>query len=112
MCALELKGYEFRELKGRDVGSIGFINFIVYMELLDLLLVGRKFTWFQPNWGTSNRFDIFLVPRVSFINGFRCPRGLSQGMSLIIVMSFSIMQISYGFRNPLDSIINGLVTII
>ena len=40
-----------------------FNNFIEKMELLDIPMVGRKFTWYRPNGATKCRIDRILVLR-------------------------------------------------
>lgn len=51
----------------RSVGDEGqevrcsFNQFIEEMELIDLPLLGRKFTWYQPNGSAISRLDRFLV---------------------------------------------------
>ncbi|GAU38725.1 hypothetical protein TSUD_396540 [Trifolium subterraneum] len=40
-----------------------FGEFISLMNLLDLPLLGRRFTWFQPNGGAVSRLDRFLVSK-------------------------------------------------
>lgn len=46
----------FERVKGNDIHQmrwssdyLGFKSFILQMELIDLPLLGRKFTWFQMN---------------------------------------------------------------
>ena len=41
----------------------GFNDFIENFELLDILMVGRKFTWYKPNGSVKNRIDRILVCR-------------------------------------------------
>lgn len=39
----------------------GFNNFIDSNQLLDLLAMGRKYTWYRPNDTTKSRLDRVLV---------------------------------------------------
>ena len=45
----------------RDI--IGFNDFIEESELVDVLMVGRKFTWYKPNGSVKSRIDRVLVSR-------------------------------------------------
>lgn len=38
-----------------------FSSFVLSMGLLDFPLLGRRFTWCQPNWGAMSRLDRFLL---------------------------------------------------
>lgn len=54
------------ERKGRGNQSLGkemeeFRAFATYMELLDLPLLGRKFTWYRPDGSAMSRIDRFLL---------------------------------------------------
>nr|KYP51632.1 hypothetical protein KK1_026516 [Cajanus cajan] len=44
-----------------------FNNFISNMEIKDLPLIGRGFTWYKPNGTTKSRIDRFMVSRDWFI---------------------------------------------
>lgn len=44
---------------GREMSA--FNNFIVEMELLDIPLHGRKFTWIRPNGSALSRLDRFFM---------------------------------------------------
>nr|KYP39937.1 hypothetical protein KK1_038745 [Cajanus cajan] len=46
-----------------------FNNFISKMELEDLPLIGRGFTWYKPNGTTKSSIDRFMVSRDWFIGG-------------------------------------------
>lgn len=56
------------ERKGHMVGSTQhrreseeFNTFIAAMQLLDLPLIGRKYTWYRPNGSAMSRLDRFLL---------------------------------------------------
>ena len=40
-----------------------FNDFIENMELLDIIMAGRKFTWYKPNGTVKSRIDRILVSR-------------------------------------------------
>jgi len=40
-----------------------FNNFIERSELLDIPMVGRKFTWYKPNGTVKSRIDRVLVSK-------------------------------------------------
>jgi len=40
----------------------GFNNFIETIELLDVPLIGRKYTWYKDNGMANSRIDRILIP--------------------------------------------------
>jgi hypothetical protein len=44
-----------------DREMLEFADFVSSMDLIDLPLLGRRFTWFQPSGGAMSRLDRFLV---------------------------------------------------
>jgi hypothetical protein len=48
-------------LRGPNNEIREFNDFVGDMGLLDLPLLGRRFTWFQPNGGAMSRLDRFLI---------------------------------------------------
>ncbi|XP_050876677.1 uncharacterized protein LOC127080400 [Lathyrus oleraceus] len=70
MGDFKFANYPSKRLRGHNSStSLGNIdcsasNFISQMELVDLPLLGRKFTWFHPRGDTCNRLD-----KISVSNG-------------------------------------------
>jgi hypothetical protein len=57
----ERRGINLHGLNDVSVESAEFANFVSNMELLDLPVLGRKFTWFHPNGQSMSRIDRALV---------------------------------------------------
>lgn len=64
-----------------------FNAFIEAMELGDLLLVGRKFTWYQPNGHSKSTLDRFLVSQEWWNLWSGSAQYVLGGISQIIVRS-------------------------
>jgi len=58
-CASERKGARERGSQKKEVS--GFNNFIANNYLVELLLVGKKYTWYRANNTTKSRLDRVLV---------------------------------------------------
>ncbi|MCI18564.1 reverse transcriptase [Trifolium medium] len=56
-----LTATERRVFTGDITRGSNIENLVGEMGLLDLPLLGRRFTWFQPNGGAMNQLDRFLV---------------------------------------------------
>lgn len=57
-------GFMFRGGVGeinRNMEMEDFRNFIEEAELVDLPMVGRKYTWVRPNGSAMSRLDRFLL---------------------------------------------------
>lgn len=48
-----------------------FCNFISESGLIDLPLIGRKYTWYKPNGSTMSRLDRFLILE-EWLNSWSC----------------------------------------
>lgn len=57
----EKRGIVTTNSYSRNVECVGLYLFISHMGLMELTLLGRKFTWFQPNSGEANRLDHCLM---------------------------------------------------
>nr|KYP72507.1 hypothetical protein KK1_005097 [Cajanus cajan] len=55
-----------------------FKEFITRMELEDIPLVGRGFTWYKPNGTTRSRIDRIMVTRDWFIQWPSCSQSLDH----------------------------------
>jgi hypothetical protein len=87
-----------------------FGDFIVSKDLVDLPLLGRKFTWFHPNGSSMSRIDRFLISE-EWLNDWGCVRcGLFLGIFRIIVRLFLRGLILIGVQSRFVSIIIGLCT--
>jgi hypothetical protein len=69
-----------------------FGDFIVSMDLVDLPLLGRKFTWFHPNGSSMSRIDRFLISEEWLNDWGGCslwalPRDISDHCPLILKRS-------------------------
>lgn len=69
---------------------LDFLKFISMVELIDLPLFGRKFTWFQPKGGAASQINCILM-----------------SSRFTIVLLFLSILIRCGAPNLLDLIING-----
>jgi len=57
----ERKSFVFVSYYNREINE--FNNFIERLELLDIPMVGRKFTWYKPNGFVKSRIDRVLVSK-------------------------------------------------
>ncbi|MCI35740.1 hypothetical protein A2U01_0056961, partial [Trifolium medium] len=57
----ERKGVSGESLRVVNNEIREFNDFVGEMGLLDLPLLGRRYTWFQPNGGAMSRLDRFLI---------------------------------------------------
>lgn len=81
------------------------------MNLLDLPLLGKKFTQFQPyRREVSSLYLILIILGLAGLLGIKLS-GISLYMSLIISISFLGMTISYGILNLFGSIITSYLTL-
>ncbi|MCH84952.1 LINE-1 reverse transcriptase like, partial [Trifolium medium] len=62
----ERRGINFQSPMDVSLESIEFNNFVSNMELLDLPVLGRKFTWFHPNGSSMSMIDRALVGNVDW----------------------------------------------
>ncbi|KAE9598417.1 putative endonuclease/exonuclease/phosphatase [Lupinus albus] len=94
-CNEEHKG---RESHGRKKEMFDFSCFINNLELLDLPLVGRRFTWFKGDGKTMSRLDRFLLSSTWPINGQIWCKRVSSEWFLIIVRWFFRISIGIGSK--------------
>jgi hypothetical protein len=65
----ERKGVRSHLSSSSNTEMVEFSEFLVDLELIDLPLVGRCFTWFHPNGIAMSRLDRLLVSRCGVIVG-------------------------------------------
>ncbi|XP_019451799.1 PREDICTED: uncharacterized protein LOC109353895 [Lupinus angustifolius] len=65
-----------------------FNDWIRRMELVDLPLIGRRFTWVQPGGKCMSRLDRFFCRLSGSLSGMMFPNGLFNALSHTIVQSF------------------------
>ncbi|GKU86036.1 hypothetical protein SLEP1_g619 [Rubroshorea leprosula] len=52
---------EIKGCKGVQNEMVGFEEFLSVLSLIDLPMIGRRFTWCQPNGNAMSRLDRFLL---------------------------------------------------
>ncbi|MCH88726.1 reverse transcriptase, partial [Trifolium medium] len=57
----ERRGVGVRSVGGRSTEMVEFDNFLNDLELVDMPLIGRSFTWFHPNGVSMSRLDRVLI---------------------------------------------------
>jgi hypothetical protein len=57
----ERKGQNHLDVVSSSIEMVEFGEFVSDMELVDLPLLGRRFTWYHPNGSTMSRIDRVLV---------------------------------------------------
>nr|KYP43233.1 hypothetical protein KK1_035324 [Cajanus cajan] len=74
-----------------------FYEFIEDVELADLPLIGRKYTWYKPDGSCMSRLDRFLVSPTLLVQWRNfSQRGLSRGISDHCVVLLKFEDIDWG----------------
>lgn len=73
----------------RDEDVVDFQNFVHDANLVDLPLVGRKYTWYRPNGTAMRRLDRFLLSKTwlekwPHLSQWAGARGLSDHCPIIL----------------------------
>jgi hypothetical protein len=95
---------------GENIEIREFGDFDSLMGLIDLPLLGRRFTWFKPNGNAASRLDRFLVSdgwweRWAVASQWALPRDVSDHCPIVLRYS---SQLWGPMQNLLDLIIFGL----
>jgi hypothetical protein len=106
---------EVNERRGVGVNVMGgvtqeiteFGEFLDALEVIDMPLIGRRFTWFHPNGTTMSRLDRVLLSNDWGEGGAILMCGLFIEMCQITVRLLSAIVCRIGVPNPSDLITFG-----